>query len=194
MLGFWMARILTKPVNQRSEKFRSSFLVDFVSSGIIGLMYTLFVGPLTEGVASAVGHALYTTVPASLDAHELTPLQRYLRPIELLLLAGATWWSLNRFSKPEKLTQFSGTFEGPEICHKWEMLITMAKAVGMATGYLLLIMTLLSILEPQGFVWTLATAASGIGAGTMAFLLVRRAGRQGLATLFGNNGGNAEGK
>jgi hypothetical protein len=193
MLGFWIARILTKPVDQRSEKFRSTFFIDFVSSGLIGLMYTLFVGPLTEGVASAVGHGLYTTVPASLDAHEITPLQRYLRPIELLVLAGATWWSLNRFSKPEKLTQFSSTLEEPEIGPQWEMLITMAKAVGMAAGYLLIIMTLLSILEPQGLAWTLATAGSGIGAGTIAFLLVRRAGRQGIATLFGNNGSNAEG-
>ena len=55
MLGFWMARVLTKPFDHRSEKFRSTFFIDFLSSGVIGLLYTLIVGPLIEGVASAVG-------------------------------------------------------------------------------------------------------------------------------------------
>jgi hypothetical protein len=75
MLGFWMARVLTKPFDHRSERFRSTFLIDFLSSGVIGLLYTLIVGPLTEGVASAVGHALYPAVPGSLSAHEYTPFQ-----------------------------------------------------------------------------------------------------------------------
>src|SRR5579862_6381860 len=59
MLGFWLARVLTKPFGERREKFRSTFVIDFVSSGVIGLLYTLIVGPLIEGVASAVGHSLY---------------------------------------------------------------------------------------------------------------------------------------
>jgi hypothetical protein len=105
MLGFWMARVLTKPFDQRSEKFRSTFVIDFLAAGVIGLLYTLIVGPLTEGVASAVGHALYPVVPGSLDVHEYTPFQRYMRPLELLLLAGATWWSLSRFFKPEDMTR-----------------------------------------------------------------------------------------
>src|SRR2546421_653745 len=44
MLGFWMARVLTKPFDPRSEKFRSTFVVDFLSAGVIGLLYTLIVG------------------------------------------------------------------------------------------------------------------------------------------------------
>jgi hypothetical protein len=90
MLGFWMARVLTKPFDQRSEKFSSTFLIDFLSSGVIGLLYTLIVSPLTEGVTSVVGHALYPAMPGSLNVHEYTPLQRHMRPLELLLLAGAT--------------------------------------------------------------------------------------------------------
>src|SRR5437763_1020793 len=46
MLGFWMARVLTRPFDQRSEKFRSTFFIDFLSSGVIGLLYTLIVSPL----------------------------------------------------------------------------------------------------------------------------------------------------
>src|SRR5690349_19180618 len=46
MLGFWIARILTKPFEPRSEKFRSTFLIDFLSSGVIGLLYTIIVSPL----------------------------------------------------------------------------------------------------------------------------------------------------
>ncbi|MBZ5526145.1 MAG: hypothetical protein LAP21_28325, partial [Acidobacteriia bacterium] len=80
MLGFWMARVLTKPFDQRFEKYNSTFFIDFLSSGVTGLLYTLTVGPLTEGVASAVGHALYPAVPGSLDVHEYTPFQRHMRP------------------------------------------------------------------------------------------------------------------
>jgi hypothetical protein len=111
MLGFWMARVLTKPFDGRSEKFRSTFLVDFVASGVIGLLYTLVVGPLTEGVASWVAHALYPVVPGSLDVHEYTPLQRHMRPFELLLLAGAMWWGLNRFCKDEEMIRLSSSRE-----------------------------------------------------------------------------------
>ena len=33
MLGFWMARVLTKPFDESSERFRSTLFVDFVSFG-----------------------------------------------------------------------------------------------------------------------------------------------------------------
>jgi hypothetical protein len=185
MLGFWTARVLTKPFGQRSEKFNSTFFIDFLSSGVIGLLYTLIVGPLMEGMSSAVGHALYPVVPDSLDVSEYTPFHRRMRPIELLVLAGATWWSLNRFSKPEEMTRLSSMYEKPESDSKWDALKTMTTAVGVTTGYLLILLTMLSLLEPQGLGWTLATAGAGMGSGTAAFLLVRRAGQQGLTTLFG---------
>jgi hypothetical protein len=187
MLGFWMARVLTRPFDQRSEKFGSRFLVDFLSSGVIGLLYTLIVGPLTENVASAVGHALYPVVPDSLNVHEYTPLQQHLRPFELLLLAGGIWWSLNRFSKPEELTRLSSTCEKPEADSKWDALKIMTAAVGATAGYLLILVTMLSFLAPQGLGWTLAAAGAGMGAGTAAFLLVKRIGQRGLTTLFGKN-------
>ncbi|HLY59218.1 MAG TPA: hypothetical protein VKV95_00485 [Terriglobia bacterium] len=185
ILGFWMARVLTKPLDQRSEKFSSTFLIDFLSSGVVGLLYTLIVGPLTENVASAIGHALYPVVPVSLDLHIYTPFERHLRPIELLLLAGGTWWSLNRISYPEKMMGLSSTYKELEADSKWDALKTMTMAVGVTAGYLLILAILVSQLEPQGLGWTLATVAAGIGAGTAAFLLVKRAGQQGVTILFG---------
>jgi hypothetical protein len=187
MLGFWMARVLTMPSDQRSEKFSSTFLTDFMSSGLIGLLYTLIVSPLTENVAGAVGYALYPTAHGALNVHEYTPFQRHMRPFELLLLAGVTWWSLSRFSKPEEVIRLSSPCREPEVDSKWDMLKTMTTAVGVIAGYLLILTAMISLLEPQGTGWTLATVGSGIAAGTVAFLLVKRAGRQGHPTLFGRH-------
>jgi hypothetical protein len=194
MLGFWMARVLTKPFDQRSEKFRSTFFIDFLSSGVIGLLYTLIVSPLTESVSRTVGHALYPVVPPSLEVHEFTPFQRHMRPLELLLLAGATWWSLNLSSKSEEMTQLSGTYEAPEAGSKWSVLKTMAKVLGVITGYLVILAAVFSLLEPQGLGWTLATAGTGLGAGTVTFLLVKRAGRRGLTGLLSKNEGRPLGR
>ena len=187
MLGFWMARVLTKPFGRRPEKFRSTLFIDFVSSGVTGLLFTLVVGRLTEGVAGAVGHALYPDVPGTFDVHEYTPFQRHLRPLELLLLFGATWWSLSRLSKPEKIIRLSSTYEEPEASSTWEVLKTMTITVVAPTVYLLILAAMLSLLEPEGLGWTLATVGASMGAGAAAFLLVKRAGKRGLTTLFGNN-------
>ncbi len=192
MLGFWMARVLTKPFDQRSEEFRSTFFIDFVSSGVIGLLYTLIVGPLTESVAGAVGHALYPPVPGSLDFPEYTPFQQHLRPLELLLLAGTTWWSLNRLLKPEKLTRLSSTYNEPQADSKWDALKTITIAVGATAGYLLILVALLSLLEPEGLGWTLGTVGAGMVVGTAAFLLLKRAGQQGFTLLFGKNHDTSE--
>jgi hypothetical protein len=113
-----------------------------------------------------------------------------MRPLELLLLAGATWWSLNRLSKPERMTLLSSTYEQPQAHSKWDALKTMTLAVGVMTGYLLIVVMMLSLLEPQGLGWTLTTVGVGMGAGTAAFLLARRAGQQGLRTIFGKNDGD----
>jgi hypothetical protein len=193
MLGFWMARVLTKPFDQRSEKFSSTFFIDFLSTGVIGLLYTLVVSPLREGVASAVGHALYPVVPGSLDVHQYTPFQRHIRPLELLLLAAATWWSLNRLSKPEEMTRLSSPYQELEADSKCDVLKTMTIAVGVTTGYPLILVTMLSLLEPQGLGWTPATVGTGMGAGTAAFLLLKRAGQQGFKTLFGKNDSTSKG-
>ena len=187
MLGFWMARVLTKPFDQRSEKFRSTFLIDFLSSGVIGLLYTLIVGPLIEDVARAIGHALYPVVPHSLDVHEYTPFQRHMRPLELLLLAGASWWSLNRSSKSEELTRLSGTYEELEAGSKWNVPKTMTTVLGVMTGYLAILATMFSLLDPQGLGWTLATAGTGLAVGTAAFFLVKRSGQNGFSRLLGKN-------
>ena len=166
MVGFWIPRVLTRQLDQRSEKFRSTFLIDFVSSGVIGLLYTLIVSPLMEDVAGAVGHALYPAIPSSPYLHEYTPLQRHMRPLELLVLAGVTWWSLNLISKPEEMTLLSGAYEEPQAASQWDFLKTMIKAVAATAGYLLVLVTMLSLLEPEGLGWTLATVAAGMAAGT----------------------------
>jgi hypothetical protein len=187
MLGFWTARVLTKPFDERPEKFKSTFFIDFLSSGVIGLLYTLIVGPLIEGVASAVGHSLYPVVPHSLDVHKYTPFQRHMRPLELLLVAGATWWSPNRSSKAEDMTRLSGTYEGLEADSNWNVPKTMTKVMGMMTGYLVILALMFSLLEPEGLSWMLATAGTGLAAGTVAFLLVKRAGRNGITRLLRKN-------
>lgn len=187
ILGFWMARVLTKPFDGRSEKFRSTFLIDFVASGVVGLLYTMIVGPLTEGVASTVAHALYPVVPGSLDAHEYTPLQQHVRPFELLLLAVTIWLSLNRFSNSEEITTLDGAYGEPDAISKWDAVITVAKGLGVTVGYLLVVAALLSVLEPEGLGWTLATAAAGIAVGTVAFLLAKRLEQRGFTTVLGRN-------
>lgn len=110
-----------------------------------------------------------------------------MRPLELLLLAGVTWWSLSRFFKPEEMTRLSGNYQESEADVKWEVLKVMTLAVGLTTGYLLILVTMISLLEPQGLGWTLATTGAGMGVGTAAFLLIRHAGQQGFTTLFGKN-------
>jgi hypothetical protein len=197
MLGFWMARVLTRPFDQRTENFRSTLLIDFLSSGVIGLLYSLIVSPLTEGVSSAVGHALFPVVPGSLDVHEYTGVQRHMRPLELLLLAGVTWWSLSRFSKPEEMIRLSSSGKQLENISQWDVLKTISAAVGVVAGYLLILMAMISILEPQGIGWTLTTTGGGLAVGSIAFLLVKRAGQQSTAELFsksksdtGNNRSN----
>ena len=184
VLGFWMARVLTKPLDHRSEKFNSTFLIDFVCSGVTGLLYTLIVGPLTEGVASTVAHALNPIVPGSLEIPEYTSFQQHMRPFELLLRAGAMWWGVNRSFKHEHMTQLIRTYEEPEADSKWDVLITMGRVLGVTTGYLIILATMLSILEPEGLGWTLATAGAGMGVGTVALLGVKRAEQQGFATFF----------
>lgn len=184
MLGFWMARVLTKPFDQRSEKFRSTLLIDLVSSGLIGLLYTLIVGPLTEGIASTIAHALHPVVPASLNFHEYTPFQRHMRPFELLLLAVATWWALNWSSKEERFTHLSSSDEAMESESKWAGVTTMAKALAVIVGYLVIVATTLSILEPEGLGWTVAEAGIGIAIGTVVLLLMKRFGQEGFTSVF----------
>jgi len=195
ILGFWMARVLTRPFDNRPEKFRSTFVVDFVSSGLIGLLYTLIVGPLTEAVAGSVAHGLYPVVPGSLNVHEYTSLQRHMRPFELLLLATAMWWGLNHSAKSHEWTLLSSDYEptDEEVAREepahaklnWNVLITMGKALAATIAYLLILAAMLSVLEPQGPGWTLTAMAAALGAGTAALLLVRRATHKGFTTVFG---------
>jgi hypothetical protein len=183
VLGLWTARVLTKPFDQRSENFRSTFWIDFVSSGVIGLLYTLVVGPLLEWVTSGVGHALYATVPQSLEAHEYTPFQRHMRPLELLLLAGATWWALNRLPRSEQMLQLGGTSEESEADSLWEAPKAMIQVLVMVTVYLAILVIIFSLLEPEGLRWTIVTAGTGLAVGTVVFLAVQWAGRHGFTKL-----------
>ena len=187
MIGFWMARVLTKPFDEGSEKFRSTFLIDFLASGVFGLLYTLVVGPLTENVASEVGRGLYPVVPGALQVHEYTALQQHVRPFELLLLASVLWWSLNRISRKEEITTLDSPSEHPQSDSRWDALKTLGIALGVTTGYLAILATMLAILEPDGIGWTIASVGAAIGVGTAALLLLRRAARQGYTTVFARN-------
>jgi len=60
-------------------------------------------------------------------------------------------------------------------------------AEGLTGGYLLILTTMLSLLEPEGLGWTLGTVAARMGAGSAAFSLAKRAGQRGLTSLFGKN-------
>lgn len=153
-------------------------------SGIIGLLYTLVVGRLTEGVASAVAHAMHPVVPDSLSVNEYTSLQQHLRPLELLLLAGAMWWGLNLSRKHEPMTELSGTHAEPENDSRWGLLITMTWALAVPTGYLLILAAMLAVVDPQGLGWTVVAAGLGIALGTAALLLAKRAQRHGFIGVF----------
>jgi hypothetical protein len=108
-----------------------------------------------------------------------------MRPLELLFLAGVAWWSLNRSSAYEEITRLSGSYEGSEADPKWNVLKTVILALGVLIGYLVILTIMFSVLEPQGLRWTLATAATGLAAGTAAFLVVNWAGRRGFTGLLG---------
>ena len=85
------------------------------------------------------------------------------------------------------MTQLGGTYDEPEADPKWNAPKTMLMALGVMTGYLAILAMMFSLLEPQGLGWTLVTAGSGLGAGTVAFLLVKWAERHGVTRLLGKN-------
>jgi len=58
---------------------------------------------------------------------------------------------------------------------------------GVMIGYLVILAMMFSLLEPQGLGWTLATAGTGLVAGTAAFLLVKREEHYGFTRLPGKN-------
>ena len=173
IVGFWMARALTKPFTQAREKFRSALFIDFLCSGVIGLLYTLIVGPFTEGVAASVAHAFQPAVRHSLNTHEYTPFQQHMRPLELLLLAGAMWWALKAFSQDEELPRLSCRYEDPVAGCKWDTHITRGKVLGLVTGYLLTVGTMCSILDSRGVSWTVTTAGAAATGIALAMLLLR---------------------
>ncbi len=188
ILGFWMARVLTKPFDGQAEKFTSTFAIDFVSSGVIGLLYTVIVGPLIEGVARSVGHSLYTAVPASLDVPDYSLFQRHMRPLELLLIAIATWWALNHSYHSDEVTRLGESYDESPAETRWNAPKSLVVALVVTIGYLTILAIMFSLLEPQGLSWTIATAGAGLVFGTVAFLLVKWAGRDGLTRLLQKTG------
>ncbi len=184
MVGFWMARVLTRPFGQRTERFRSTLLIDFLSSGVIGLLYTLIVGPWMQDLSGSVGHALFLDVPDSLEAREYTLFQQHMRPVELLLLAAGTWWILNRVYQREEMTRLGDAPEEAQAESKWHALKNAAIIVGGMIACLLILTLMFSLLKPQGLGWTLTTMGAGIVAAVGAFVFVTRPSQQGFSTLF----------
>jgi len=187
IVGFWMTRVLTKPLAEHTERFRSTLLIDFVSAGVVGLLYTLVVSPLTEAVASTIAHGLQPTIPASLNFHEYTPFQQHMRPLELLLVTGAMWWGLNSSARREEMIPLGRPLGETEPFSKWEMLVALARPTAAIIAYLLFTATMLVVIEPEGLGWILGTAGAALVFGTVSLLLVKRFGRRGLTTVFGRN-------
>lgn len=184
VVGFWMARVLTKPFHSPPEKFSSNLLNDLVASGVIGLAYTLIAGPLTESVSRSVAHALYRDVPAYLEVSQYSTLEQHMRPLELLILATVTWWVCNRLVGRAQTEWMDGVEAKSEAPPMPRAAIPAAVVVGAAALHLCLLGGLFWILERQGFDVTLALLGTGVGAGTAVILLVRRMSRGGLASLF----------
>ena len=78
------------------------------------------------------------------------------------------------------MTLLRSTYDEPEADSQWNVPKTVIQVFGVMLGYLVILSTMLSLLEPQGLGWTLATAATGLGVGTVAFLLFKRASQRGL--------------
>lgn len=178
LLGFWMARVFTRPFEPPSEKFRSTLLIDFLSSGAIGLLYTLIVSPLSESVTRSVAHALYPVVPQILEVHEYTPLQRHLRPLELLLLAVTTWWCLNFSVKSEPATQLRIGDSAVEDEPAWSAPLALARVLAVFAGYLAILATMFLLLQPLEPAWALTIAITGTLCGLALFFFFRRSGRK----------------
>ena len=188
MLGFWMARVLTKPFDGHAEKFTSTFAIDFVSSGVIGLLYTVIVGPLIEGVARSVGHSLYTCCSFLVGCARVFAIPKNMRPLELLLIAIATWWALNHFYHSDEATRLGDSYDERPAETRWNAPKSLVVALVVTIGYLAILAIMFSLLEPQGWSWTIATAGAGLVFGTVAFLLVKWAGRDGLTRLLQKTG------
>ena len=184
VLGFWMARVLTRPFQPLPEKFSSNLLNDLVASGVIGLAYTLIVGPLNQSVSRSVAHALYRDVPESLEVSPYTTMEQHMRPLELLVLAAVTWWVCNRLVGRAATEGLDGVAAAPEAPRIPRVAIPVAVVAGVTAVYLCLLGAIFSVLEPEGLDVTLALVGAGLGAGTAVIFVVRRMSRRGLATLF----------
>lgn len=184
VLGFWMARVLTRPFQPLPEKFSSNLLNDLVASGVIGLAYTLIVGPLNQSVSRSVAHALYRDVPESLEVSPYTTLEQHMRPLELLVLAAVTWWVCNRLVGRTSMAGSDEVDAEPEAPRIPRVAIPVAVVAGVTAVYLCLLGAIFSVLEPEGLDVTLALVGAGLGAGAAVIFVVRRMSRRGLATLF----------
>jgi hypothetical protein len=186
-LGFWMARVLTRPLDRPPETFRSTLVTDLVASGVIGLAYTLIVGPVMEGVSRSVAHALFSEVPESLEVSGYTPFEQHMRPLELLLLAAMTWWACNSFVSRDSAERAD---EGPDSLGPrtgLQVAVAVAKGSVVTAIYLSILGAMFSILQPQGTAVALTLLGLGLGCGAAVILFVRRFDRQNLTTLFGRN-------
>jgi small-conductance mechanosensitive channel len=113
------------------------------------------------------------------------------------------WWGLNRSSKDTELTllsrshetstaseeiaEESESIEVPAQAGMWSEFITMARALLVTAGYLLILTTMLSLLQPDGLGWTVTAIAAALGAGTAALFLIKRATLKGVTTVFGSS-------
>jgi len=184
MLAFWMIRTLTMSFEKRTESFRSTLKIDLISTLIIGAIYTLVISNLTENIASAVAHSIYTDIPRSLKLSEYTKFQQHLRPLELLVLAGLMWLSLNKTMRYETLTLLSSDEAEPKAVSKWRGPLIIGVTFGAVAACLVVWWVIISLLEQFGIDEPLWIAVAGIGTGFAGFLLARRSSHKELTTVM----------
>jgi len=184
MLAFWMVRTLTMSFEKRTENFRSTLKIDLISTLIIGAIYTLVISNLTENIASAFAHSVSTDIPSSLKLSEYTKFQQHLRPLELLVLAGLMWLSLNKTMRYETLTLLSSTETEPKAVSKWRGPLMIALTFGVVAACLSVWAVIISLLQQFGIDEPLWIAVAGVTAGIAGFLLARRSSHKELTTVM----------
>lgn len=93
-----------------------------------------------------------------------------------------------KISRHEGMIALSSGYEEAEHESKWGLLVTLALPMAVVSGYLLVLAAMLSVLEPQGVGWTMATLGIGSGVGTVVLVLLKRgAERETISVLGGED-------
>jgi hypothetical protein len=172
-LGFWMARFLTRPFDNRPENFWSTLQADLIATGPVGFGYTLVVGALTEGIERNIGYALFPKVAPMFDNQGITPLQLKMRPVELIVLAFIVCWAFNR-TVTREVEEGAGSTTASEIDFDAKVISTVIKGLTVAVICLTFWGSFVALFRVNGIDWPILGAAIPIAFGLGTFLFSRR--------------------